>query len=270
MTLLVAGETLLLGILSLLVVGLLRSHAEILRRLEGAGSPLRGTDADPDDDEEIDPRIAPPNDRALGNAASEIVGTTIEGDAQQIAFPHGGPGTLIAFLTSGCAVCREFWDAFATGEAKLPRDTRLVIVTKNTTHESPGKLLSLRPPGYPVIMSTAAWEAYEVPMAPYFVYVDGGTGRINGEGSASNWGQLKSLFTDYLVDLGFAEKRARSKRTAGGHDARLRRVDEELQAANILPGDPSLYEADVDEVDDDGEGLGLVHVNGRPGDANAG
>jgi hypothetical protein len=239
MTVLVGAETFVLALFSLLVVGLLRSHAEILRRLETQDAPRRR----PDSGEEMDRRIAPPDDAELGGEAHEIAGATIAGDARKIAFPPGGPATLIAFLTSGCAVCGEFWSAFTSGETTLPRDTTLVIVTKDTSHESPSRLARLAPRGVALVMSSEAWDAYAVPMAPYFVYVDGPTGRIQGEGSAGNWEQLRSLFTDYLFDREAAGAGVEGSRaTAGGHTARLDRVAAALHAAQIGPDDPSLYE----------------------------
>jgi hypothetical protein len=269
MTVLVGAETFILALVSLLVVGLLRSHAEILRRLEAPGAPQRRPRSG---GEELDPRIAPPDDAALGEEAHEIAASTIAGDARKVAFPPGGPGTLIAFLTSGCAVCGHFWSAFASGQTTLPSGTNLVIVTKDSTHESPSKLNKLAPRGVPVLMSSDAWDAYDVPMAPYFVYVDGPSGRIHGQGSAGNWEQLRSLFTDYLFDRETAATRsADTPETAGGHKARLDRVEASLRDAQIEPDDPSLYEPP--QLPEDAaateEFLRLVEVRGgaRSGDA---
>ena len=74
-------------------------------------------------------------------------------------------------------------------------------------------------------MSSDAWQDYRVPGAPYFVLVDGATGRIAGEGSAQTWHQVASL-------MGSA---------GGDASPRERLVDAELGAAGILPGDPWLY-----------------------------
>jgi len=74
-------------------------------------------------------------------------------------------------------------------------------------------------------MSSDAWQDYRVPGAPYFVLVDGATGRIAGEGSAQTWHQVTSL-------MGSA---------GGDASPRERLVDAELGAAGILPGDPWLY-----------------------------
>jgi hypothetical protein len=258
MTILFAAETLLLSILSLLVVGLLRSHAEILRRLEPAGSGGRSASGQGD---EFDPRIAPPGDDELGSEASEIVGTTLVGDARKVAFPAGGPGTLIAFLTSGCLVCREFWGAFA--DDPLQPGTNLLVVTKDSSHESPRKLSGLAGDSIPVVMSSDAWDSYGVPLAPYFVFVDGRSGRIHGEGAASNWGQLKSLFTDYLWDREAAAARA-SRETAGGHAARIARIDAALDDRGITEDDPSLYEPPEFPGDEDISEAEELHLHHGP------
>src|SRR3954469_24799380 len=131
MEVLVAVETVLLALLVLLVAGLLRSHAEILRRLG------------PGEDSVLPDPPAVVNTRA----PADIAGTTLEGDAVKISLGAAAPATLVAFLTSGCAVCGNFWDDMGRGRhaQALDRDLRLVVVTKDTAHESPSKLEKLRP-----------------------------------------------------------------------------------------------------------------------------
>jgi hypothetical protein len=222
MEVLVATETILLVLLLLLVAGLLRSHAEILRRL----GPEEASDAQfslPD------PDAAP----AYVAPASHLTGTTLDGDAVQIALGPGSPPTLIAFLTSGCSVCHNFWGPLREGlPAELePDPPRLVVVTKDSNRESPTKLDELRPAEAPLIMSSDAWADYHVPASPYFVYLEEGV--RHGEGSASSWSQIASLLRDA----------ARDARRAGDGDKRTDRVDEVLQAAGIGPEHPSLYPA---------------------------
>ena len=190
MVALVSAETVLLVLLVVLVAGLLRSHAEILRRLgppeeAQAGAPagmatpagVRGSDA---------------------IAAAAIAGATPDGDAVTLDFagPARGP-TLLAFLTSGCSACRSFWETL--GEPRLPSDVRTVIVTHGAERERPARLRSLAPAGVPVVMCSQAWGEYRVPGAPYFVLVDGA---IRGEGVATTWHALASLISDALEDQG--------------------------------------------------------------------
>jgi hypothetical protein len=217
MEVLVAVETVLLALLVLLVAGLLRSHAEILRRL-GPGT------------ESTDSVLPEPPEVVTTRAPADIAGTTLEGDAVKVTLGAAAPPTLVAFLTSGCAVCGNFWDDMRRGRhaEHLGRDMRLVVVTKDTSHESPSKLERLRPDEVPLVMSTAAWDAHQVPAAPYFVYVEGGL--VQGEGSATTWKQIASLLRDAEHDARYANG-----------DERTDRIDEVLEASGIGPGHPSLY-----------------------------
>ena len=89
-----------------------------------------------------------------------------------------------------------------------------------------------------------------MPAAPYFVYIDGVSGRVHGEGSAQTWPQVVSLLTDALFDA----ESARDKSVAGSPDSsaavsardpnyeRNIRADAALRAAGISPDDPSFWE----------------------------
>ena len=225
MTALVACETLLLVLLVVLVASLLRSHAEILRRL--------GPPEDEASGDALTTAIAGPATRAGGRRATDVVGTTLEGDAVKIAVGGDAPPTLLAFLTSGCTSCVGFWQAFASSRRdELPDGIRLVAITKDGSHESPARLRELRPPVVPVVLSTSAWQSYSVPAAPYFAYVEGGF--VAGEGAATGWEQLASLLRDALEDARLA---------GGGGEERARRMDSALAGAGIGPGHPSLYPA---------------------------
>jgi hypothetical protein len=212
MVAIVSVETVVLVLLVILVAGLLRSHAEILRRL-GPG-------------ESGGPASAPR--RARATPAPAIAGTTIEGDAVTLDFAGGaGPPTLLAFLSSGCSTCEGMWEGL--GERRLPDGIQTVIVAHGAERERPARLRSLATGEVPVVMSSAAWEDYGVPGAPYFVLVDGD---IRGEGTATTWEGLASLVSDAIADV----------REAMQPD-RARRVDGAFAAAGIGPDDPSLYPA---------------------------
>jgi hypothetical protein len=112
-----------------------------------------------------------------------------------------------------------------------------VVVTKGPAFESPSRLAELAPPGVPLVLSSAAWEAYEVKGSPYFIHVDGTRGEIRGEGTATEWDQVISLVRDAFADVA----------TGDSSPERLRRADRELGAAGIGPGHPSLYGRSDDE-----------------------
>jgi len=161
----------------------------------------------------------------------DVVGRTLTGDAVQVGLGAEAPPTLIAFLSSGCTVCRRFWDDLREGRrpAELPAGMRLPAVTKDASEESPSRLRDLAGTDVPVIMSSAAWRDYGAPGSPYFVYLE--RGDVHGEGSASTWQQIGSLLRDAIADGAYAN----------GGERRTREVDRVLASAGIGPGDPSLY-----------------------------
>ncbi len=215
MVAIVSVETVLLVILVVLVAGLLRSHAEILRRLGAADRSVTTPPSTPD---------------RADAAAPMLAGTTPDGDAVTLAFDGAGrSATLLAFLTTGCTTCTTFWETL--GERRLPAGVQTVIVTHGNEREQPAKLRSVAPDSVPVVMSSAAWEDYAVPGSPYFILVDGA---VKGEGMASSWKALASLVSDAIAD----ERAAQSSR-AGGR--RAERIDEVFAAAGIGPDDASLY-----------------------------
>jgi hypothetical protein len=204
LTAIVVVETIVLSLLSIVVVSLLRSHAELLRRLPA-----------PDDDHQHDHQVhgaaapierAPsipeglPQPRRRASEAHDVVGTTLDGD-HVVVSAASGSDTLFAFLSSGCLTCQGFWDGLQPDVRKpLPADARVVVVVKDPAYESPSKLARLAPPDVPVVQSSSAWDEFEVRMSPYFCFVDGRTGQVRSEGAAMTWDQVSSLLTDAMFD----------------------------------------------------------------------
>jgi len=207
MSLIVVTNTVVLVLLCLLVVGLLRSHAEILRRLDAADGGADGAH----DPRELEIVAAPdagahlPSPRSSAPPAEDIAGDTPSGETLKLSV-RGGRDTLIAFLSSGCLTCLDLWEGMRVDPEPLPGGARLVVVTKGRDRESPSRLRDLSPPEVPVVMSTAAWESYGITMSPYFVYVDGATGIVRSEGAAGAWEQVRSLLRDALEDERLAEE----------------------------------------------------------------
>lgn len=253
MSALLAIETVVLAVLVLLVVGLLRSHAEILRRLHdlGAGLDPQGgtakrarTGGVTRDQFNVFPEVPAPGARDDLPAGLDLTGTGVDDDAVSIRVVGVEHRTLLAFLSSTCLTCQRFWDAFARpADLGLAAGVRLVIVTKGPDEESPARIADLAPDGVPLVMSSEAWVAYDVPGSPYFMLIDGPSGRARGEGTGIDWPQVRNLLAQVADDDVFAaelEQRRVSKPSAD--DARERRVDAELLAAGVPPGDPSLFE----------------------------
>ncbi|MFP5319715.1 MAG: hypothetical protein ACLGI2_15635 [Acidimicrobiia bacterium] len=217
-------QTVVIAVLGLLVCGLLRSHAEILRKLrelEAGTAPSA-------------PARQPQPQAAPTSTVSDVVGTTVADEVVKVGVAGAKHDTLLAFLSSGCFTCQEFWDTFSRrSRLKVPGDARLVIVTKDAAEESPSRLRELAPSAHPTVMSSAAWEAYGVPVAPFFVYVDGPSGRVRAQGAAQDWPQVVELWS-----------KAVSAPPASRRRDRHARADAELLNAGIRPGDASLYKED--------------------------
>jgi hypothetical protein len=254
---LVITLALIVALLAVLVAGLLRSHADILKALHdlgaGVGDPtLDGKSPEPATSGPL--AIGPPLPRERdATSAPDVAGVTPEGDARSVAVGTAGGYTLLSFLSSGCSTCANFWTAFRDpATLGLPDGVRLVVVTKGPDLEIAGELRGRT--RLPVVMSTEAWREYEVPGSPFFVLVDGSTGRRIGEGVANHLPQVMDLVRRARVDAGHGPGPAGSSGTADlratGLDgpARERANDAALRSAGILPGDPSLYPGSLDEV----------------------
>jgi hypothetical protein len=239
---------LVVALLAVLVVGLLRSHAEILKALHDMGVNLEdGAPARPRRTPAVSGRapartfdgIAPPRGDELG-VAVDLTGTLPLGGAARVAVVGVDHPTLLAFLSTGCGTCGTFWDALREGPTTLPDPaTRVVVVTNGPEAESPAAVAELAPDGIVTLMSTDAWDDYGVPVSPFFALVDGRSGRVVGEGSGTSWDQVIDLLAKAVADAGARQPGRRITRM-GGQD-RADRVDRELRAAGIEPGDPSLY-----------------------------
>jgi len=226
MTALLIIEGLAIILLAVLVVGLLRSHADILRALHQLGAGV-GEHAESAGD-----RFARPRPRLVANGAKDFVGTTLAGSTAHIGVSGTDHRTLLAFLSTGCASCLTLWEGMRSEDPlQGMENTRLVLVAKGPEAESQSRLEQLAPRDYTLVQTTEAWEEYGVPVTPYFVLVEGATGAVIGEGSASSWGQVRSLIGQAVADA--------AARSRGGDDEML--ADRELRKAGIGPGHESLY-----------------------------
>jgi hypothetical protein len=238
------------ALLVVLVVSLLRSHAEILRTLHDAGPGQEGTSGTASRAPGRPGVVPGTPPGGPSPEASDITGVTPDGDAVAIGIVGADAPTLLAFLSSGCLTCREFWETFGERRRDVPGGARLVVVTMSPEDENVAAIRRLTTEHTVVVMSTPAWEAYEVEGSPYFVYVDGESGAVVGEGTATSWPRVREMVDDSVDDGALAMSRrraaARQRRAARRHLAdrqREARADEALRAAGIEPGDPRLYPA---------------------------
>jgi hypothetical protein len=232
------------AVLALLVVGLLRSHAEILKRLHelGAGvdesagtttgaATLPAGGPRPGRDFQVMPQVpAPPGREAFGGVA-DLAGLGPGGtEALTVRVTGVEHDTIVAFLSSGCLTCQRFWDAFRKPrKLGLPAGTRLVVVTKGPEGESPSAVAELAPRTIPTVMSSEAFTDYDVPGSPYFVQVHGPTGKVRGEGTGPDWDQVSSLLAQAGGDADLDASLAGSQVPKPDADAeREARIDREL------------------------------------------
>ncbi len=255
MTVLVVVEAAAILLLGLLVVGLLRSHVEILRQLHelGGGQADLGLPASAQAQTQVPASAVDLTvGGATGTEAHDLAGQTPAGEAAAIGVIGTTHDSLLAFLSSGCLTCGGFWEALGhRGDLGLPAGTRVIAVTKSPDDESQSAVRKLAPTGRTVVMSNGAWADYQVPGSPYFVHVSGPAGRVIGEGTASTWEQVVSLVgraTEDRLANGANANAANSADSANsanspasnGADATAR-IDAELMAAGVGPGDPTLY-----------------------------
>lgn len=254
----VALEALVLVVMAVLVTGLLRSHAVILRRLhelDGASGETAGsarTLAPVDGPPPFRSMPGMPEPVPLGDQSAvprDIVATTLDDEAVVVRTAGVAHDTVLAFLSSSCTTCLQFWDDFARPVA-LPATARLLIVVKDLAEESPSALHELRPDGVDVLLSSQAWNDYRVPGSPYVMAVDGKSGRVKGEGTGMSWEQVANLLAQSTGDAAYLSGGRRPglivKPTSDAD--REQRVDRELLSAGISPGDPSLYASPVAEA----------------------
>ncbi len=253
MTALVVGLTVVVALLALLVAGLLRGHAEVLRALHQMGVDLDPAASAPGAVPVGSPTVRPTPARPEVTDVIDLTGTTPTGDAISLAVADVRHDTLVAFLTSGCATCRAFWEAFRATPADVPGGARLVAVTRGADAESPGAIAALAG-ATPVVMSSELWDHYDIPYAPYFVYISGPAGRVVGEGVAAGWEEVKALVANAVADGTTSPPSSRRglHERSRADQQRDDAVDRQLRAAGIAPGDPRLYPTTIS----DGGGAG--------------
>lgn len=256
------------ALLAVLVVGLLRSHADILRALHelgaGVGDPATNGKTSNEFTETLNPfrqmaNFGPPLPAERSDSAPDLVGVTPEGAAIAVSVNGAGRLTLLAFLSSGCTSCVRIWEAFADPAAlELPREVRVVAVTKGPERESSAEVAAHARGRITTVMSSEAWSDYEVPGSPFFALVDGDSRRRIGEGVGGYPRQVADLVRRALADRemlarqaagSFATMRTPASSEVGlNGPAREADNDRQLIDAGVLPGDESLYPTDLQHV----------------------
>ena len=121
-------------------------------------------------------------------AVSDLAGADLSGRALTVAVGGVDRWTLLLFLSSGCDGCGELWRALSDSQGAWPAIDGVVpvVVTRGPDTEDPAELDRLATGAVPLVVSDAAYRAYRVHGAPFFVLVDGPRWRVATEGVA--WG----------------------------------------------------------------------------------
>lgn len=237
---LVIGLAVVVFLLGLLVVGLLRSHADILRRLESVGAGLEGADHDHGSS-----RITLTRREDAVVHDIRLTGMTPDGEPVVTSLATGTDPTLVAFLSTTCSSCTPFWEGLDSATMHFGGNRlRVLIITLGEAEESPTRAQSMSKPGADVVMSSTTWNEFGVPGAPYFVLLEPGTGSVIGEGSAMTYESLIEFLTDATNDQQWDLQHTRP---VGDEQSR---IDAELRRAGIVPDDPRLYHEKGDISED--------------------
>ncbi|MEO7261073.1 MAG: hypothetical protein ABI047_07455 [Jatrophihabitantaceae bacterium] len=252
MTALLIAETVILAVLCVLVAGLLRGYAAVLRRLhqlDGGATPL-DAQAGPPPFRTVASIPEPPDAQRIEGRdewaeSHDIDGVSLRGEIVSVRTIGVEQDTILAFLSSNCEGCTGFWHELGEPVSwTTPLGSRLLVVTKGPESESPSVLSQLCPDGVDLVMSSQAWADFEVPGSPYVVVADGHTGRVKGEGSGTSFSQVSGLIRQSVED----SRHPAMARKPDSDRRRERDVDRILLTAGIGPQDPSLYAtADQDE-----------------------
>ena len=78
---------------------------------------------------------------------------------------------LLAFLTTTCEPCRQFWEMLADPAARASLGVRVAVVAPSPSLEDEGLARRLVPPGVQLHMGSETWFAYGVLQAGTFVLV---------------------------------------------------------------------------------------------------
>lgn len=190
--------TVVVALLVVLVVGLLRSHAQILRVLHTLG-------VQPGGDAEGSSVAASRGEGRAPHLNVEIDGSTPDGYPLTIPLVGASRSTLLVFLTSTCTTCADFWTALTgAGRLRIPGDAQLVVVTKGEEAESAARVRRLAATQVPVLMSSAGWAAFDVAVAPSFAFVDGESGVVVSKGVATSWEEVVSACEHAIAEAGRA------------------------------------------------------------------
>jgi hypothetical protein len=128
--------------------------------------------------------------------ATDIVGTSLDGDVVSVSLESERGRLLLAFLAIRCDGCQIFWDGIrAVGDLGLPADVSVIAVTKGPGSVSSDELAILSDGVEPgrLVMSDQAWVDYRVSGYPLFVLVDAASRTVVGETVGLGWADVVAM-----------------------------------------------------------------------------
>lgn len=216
MTAVEVGLVVAVALLTVVVASLARALAVTTKRLdllerrlgrkERSEGRERREQGDPRDGTERPARAAAPTGTAPATPTAEAAPP--EGDAVDIrgVDPEGEPTvvpleandgpTLVAFLSTSCGICVGIWERLRDGAlAEEVPGVLPVVVTKDEAVEDPARIRGLATSELPVVLSSEAWDDYEVPGSPYVMVVSESPGSVVTEGAPARWEDVVRMAT---------------------------------------------------------------------------
>ena len=153
-----------------------------------APGPTPGSAAGPGRRPTTGPATAPEGD------AVDVRGTDPEGEPTTVPLEATAQPTLLAFFSTTCGICVGLWERLLAGELdSLAPGVVPVVVTKDAGLEDVDRIRQLASAELPVVLSSEAWDDYEVPGSPYVMVVSAAPGSVATEGSVATWDDLVRL-----------------------------------------------------------------------------
>ncbi len=128
--------------------------------------------------------------------ASDIIGVSPAGARVEARISEFEDLVLLAFLTTRCNGCDEFWQGLRdSAGTELPEWVETVVVTKaaGSTGSAGVEQVAAGITRLPVIMSDGAWTDYRVSGYPFFVLVDAPTRTVISETVGFGWADVLSM-----------------------------------------------------------------------------
>lgn len=123
--------------------------------------------------------------------AVDIEGAAPNGERVTIPLERTETTTLLAFLSSSCGTCVGIWNRLSE-EGATVGDKVVVVVTKDPAQEDVERVRQLAG-NVPTVMSSEAWDDYEVPRSPYVIVAGGRPSSVIAEGAVDGWDGLVAL-----------------------------------------------------------------------------